>query len=72
MIITPGIELTLRRCGNCNRYYSHEGTEWVPCPVCQRKSMREADQKHAEEVDRLMRSNRALRGTLMSRKKKAK
>lgn len=69
MNINPTIELTLRRCGRCQRYYSHEGQHWQACTHCIGKDMKEQDERHCEKLVHLNAVIRGLRGALKRRAK---
>ena len=56
----PDIDLEVKRCFDCGRYYAIEEQRGTTCPVCAHETLR----KNYVEMSRLERSNRALRGAL--------
>lgn len=63
MSITIGYTITFndRRCGECKRFYAHEGGEtYVHCPWCSRAEVL----RLREQLDRAKRVERGLRAAL--------
>lgn len=68
VIISPQIEVIIRRCFSCGRYYGHEAIGENSCPTCAKSYSSERNGL----IDRLERSNASLRGVIKRMKGGAK
>jgi hypothetical protein len=66
--LTPEIDLTIRRCEYCGRWFGFENPSIWVCGMCAQDRIRE----HLARIDKLTRSNAALRGALGRKRRRAK
>lgn len=64
--IKPTISLDLHRCFKCGRHWACEAVRHPSCPLCSAQEI----QRMQKEVDRMVRSNAALRGAVTRAKKR--